>query len=60
MITGMIFVSLATTDTALSMAEGEQFEILERDEGDGWTHVRRSNGEVGFVPTSYVQCSYSG
>lgn len=45
----------ATSDTALSMVAGEQFDIIERDQGDGWTHVRRTNGETGFIPTSYIE-----
>jgi len=39
------------------MAEGEQLTVMETDQGDGWTHVRNSRGESGFVPTSYVQFS---
>lgn len=42
------------------MAEGEDFEVVELDQGDGWTRVRRldneKNYEEGFVPTSYIQC----
>ena len=30
-------------------------EVIEQDVGDGWTRVRKSNGDEGFVPTSYVQ-----
>jgi hypothetical protein len=49
----------ATTESALSMAEGEKFTIIESDQGDGWMHVRRATGETGFVPTTYVQCQFS-
>lgn len=39
------------------MAENEELHIIELDQGDGWTRVRRMNGdcEEGFVPTSYVE-----
>lgn len=39
------------------MGEGEIFEVVELDQGDGWTRVRRINDqEEGFVPTSYLKC----
>jgi hypothetical protein len=41
------------------MAEGEELHVIELDQGDGWTRVRRmvvSNVlEEGFVPTSYIE-----
>lgn len=41
------------------MAEGEELHVIELDQGDGWTRVRRiSSGNVveeGFVPTSYIE-----
>lgn len=42
------------------MEEGEHFDVIEFDQGDGWTRVRRKiyNAEdddfIGFVPTSYI------
>lgn len=45
---------------SISMDEGEQFDVIEYDQGDGWTRVRRKvyNPEdedfIGFVPTSYI------
>lgn len=34
----------------------EQLYVVELDQGDGWTRVRRQNSlEEGFVPTSYVR-----
>ncbi|KAJ6223608.1 hypothetical protein RDWZM_002153 [Blomia tropicalis] len=44
---------------SIKMAEGEEFEVVELDQGDGWTRVRRMNNanyEEGFVPTSYIEC----
>lgn len=41
------------------MAEGEELQVIELDQGDGWTRVRRitdsSIWEEGFVPTSYIE-----
>lgn len=41
------------------MSEGEELQVIEIDQGDGWTRVRRSCGsngwEEGFVPTSYIE-----
>lgn len=43
------------------MTEGEEFEVIELDQGDGWTRVRRKatnaegQFEEGFVPTSYIE-----
>lgn len=45
---------------SISMDECEQFDVIEYDQGDGWTRVRRKNFNpedddfIGFVPTSYI------
>ncbi|XP_064027102.1 formin-binding protein 1 isoform X14 [Pogoniulus pusillus] len=39
----------------ISVAEGELLYVIEEDKGDGWTRVRRSEDEEGYVPTSYLQ-----
>lgn len=51
---------LATSEGSISMAHDEEMHILEMDQGDGWTRVRRIVGEFeeGFVPTSYIDCNY--
>ena len=42
------------------MTENEEFWVVENDQGDGWTRVRRLNAShldpmpEGFVPTSYI------
>ena len=39
------------------MTEGEQFNVLEGD-NEGWTLVQKlSNGEEGFVPSSFLVIS---
>lgn len=40
------------------MRENEEMQILEQDQGDGWTRVRKADGTEGFVPTSYIECHY--
>lgn len=37
------------------MTDKEMFDVVELDQGDGWTRVRRANLEEGFVPTSYLE-----
>ncbi|XP_043914079.1 formin-binding protein 1 [Protopterus annectens] len=38
----------------ISVTEGEVLNVIEEDKGDGWTRVRRSEDEEGYVPTSYL------
>lgn len=38
----------------ISVFTNDIVEIVVKDEGDGWTEIKRSNGEAGFVPTSYI------
>jgi len=40
-------------DGSLMMEAGEELFILEEDT-EGWTRVRRNNGEEGFIPTSFT------
>lgn len=40
------------------MEENEELHVIELDQGDGWTRVRRIggvHGDEGFVPTSYIE-----
>lgn len=39
----------------ISVTEGEVLNVIEEDKGDGWTRVRRSEDEEGYVPTSYLE-----
>uniref|UniRef100_A0A3B4E3A7 Cdc42-interacting protein 4 homolog n=1 Tax=Pygocentrus nattereri TaxID=42514 RepID=A0A3B4E3A7_PYGNA len=38
----------------IAMQEGEVLAVVEEDKGDGWTRVRRNNGDEGYIPTSYA------
>ncbi|XP_030234201.1 cdc42-interacting protein 4 homolog isoform X2 [Gadus morhua] len=42
------------SEGTISMQEGEVLDVVEEDKGDGWTRVRRTNGDEGYIPTSYV------
>lgn len=50
---------------SISMKESELFDVIEFDQGDGWTRVRRKVFEmndddfIGFVPTSYISIGES-
>lgn len=41
------------------MNENEELQVIEQDQGDGWTRVRRhrtdGEWEEGFVPTTYIE-----
>ncbi|XP_064214005.1 cdc42-interacting protein 4 homolog isoform X5 [Tribolium castaneum] len=47
----------ATSEGSIPMAQDEELHLIEEDQGDGWTRVRRMHGEFeeGFVPTSYIE-----
>ena len=45
---------IGASEGTISMAEGEVLDVVEEDKGDGWTRVRRANGDEGYIPTSYV------
>ncbi|KAF6019096.1 hypothetical protein EB796_022593 [Bugula neritina] len=40
------------------MVAEEQFSVVEFDNGDGWTRIRKDTGDEGFVPTTYIQIKY--
>ncbi|XP_040047031.2 cdc42-interacting protein 4 homolog isoform X3 [Gasterosteus aculeatus] len=42
------------SEGTISMQEGEVLAVVEEDKGDGWTRVRRNDGDEGYIPTSYV------
>lgn len=47
------------SDGTIEIREGEEVLLIERDEGDGWTRVRKQRGlNEGFVPTSYLQLKW--
>ncbi|XP_076068923.1 formin-binding protein 1-like Cip4 isoform X2 [Oratosquilla oratoria] len=50
----------AQSEGSMGMAEGEELHVIELDQGDGWTRVRRTMVfEEGFVPTSYIELTLS-
>jgi uncharacterized protein YgiM (DUF1202 family) len=40
---------------AASIFAGECVDILEDDQGDGWTRIQKSDGSTGFVPSTYLR-----
>ncbi|VDN59671.1 unnamed protein product [Dracunculus medinensis] len=47
------------SEGTMSMEEGDEMILTERDEGDGWTRVRHvASAREGFVPTSYLHCKW--
>lgn len=47
-----------SVQNAMSIQENESLNVLEKDKGDGWTLVKRLNGEKGYVPTDYIRIVY--
>jgi len=51
----------AASEGSIPLEEGEELWLIETDQGDGWTRVRRLNVShldpmpEGFVPTSYIE-----
>jgi len=51
----------ASSEGSIPMEDGEELYLIEMDQGDGWTRVRRIQPESGdmmpegFVPTSYIE-----
>ena len=54
----VIYEYKGTVQNAISIIENELLHVLEKDSGDGWTLVKRSNGEKGYVPTDYIRIEY--
>ena len=40
---------------AVTIYVGECVDILEDDQGDGWTRIQKPDGSTGFVPSSYLR-----
>eukprot|EP00088_Acartia_fossae_P071657 TRINITY_DN9894_c0_g1_i1.p1 TRINITY_DN9894_c0_g1~~TRINITY_DN9894_c0_g1_i1.p1 ORF type:complete len:588 (+),score=132.18 TRINITY_DN9894_c0_g1_i1:144-1907(+) len=51
----------ASSEGSIPMEDGEELWLIEMDQGDGWTRVRRTQPDPadlmpeGFVPTSYIE-----
>ncbi|XP_058237053.1 thyroid hormone receptor interactor 10b isoform X2 [Hemibagrus wyckioides] len=39
----------------VSMEAGEHLTVLDEDSGDGWVRVKKTSGNIGYVPASYIQ-----
>ena len=44
----------ATSQEELSIYDGEELEVIE-SEGDGWCRTKNKNGQIGFVPETYIE-----
>jgi len=50
----VLYAYQATSQEELSIYDGEELEVIE-SEGDGWCKTRNKNGQIGFVPESYIE-----
>uniref|UniRef100_K1PYZ6 Formin-binding protein 1-like protein n=1 Tax=Magallana gigas TaxID=29159 RepID=K1PYZ6_MAGGI len=55
---GYPVIGTSGNEGSVAMGEGEEMFVLEQDQGDGWTRVRKHDNSEGFVPTSYIQCHF--
>ena len=53
-----IYAFEGNVQNAIGIEENESLSVLERDSGDGWTLVRKLNGDKGYVPTDYIRIVY--
>lgn len=44
----------ADGDDEISLRPGENYEVIEEDDGSGWTTLRNASGLQGMAPTSYL------
>jgi hypothetical protein len=51
----MLYAYQAGGDGEISIAEGQQFTLLEPDDGSGWIKIQPSTGLAGLVPASYAE-----
>lgn len=50
----------ATGDDEITLAQGEELEVIEEDDGSGWTMVKLLlTGAQGLAPTSYLEITKS-
>lgn len=55
-ITNNPFSLTASSEGSIPIKDGEELHVIELDQGDGWTRVRRMNEWTeGFVPTTYIE-----
>lgn len=52
----MVYTYQATNDGEVSISEGQEFTLLEPDDGSGWIRIKSSGfgGNSGLVPASYA------
>jgi hypothetical protein len=60
-LTETFFFISVTSEGSIRMEEGEDMWVIETDQGDGWTRVRRIQISSvdpmpeGFVPSTYIE-----
>lgn len=50
----------ADGDDEISLRPGESYDVLEEDDGSGWTTLRAGTGAQGLAPTSYLTITTGG
>lgn len=50
----------ASGDDEISLVAGETYDVVEEDDGSGWTTLRSADGLQGLAPTSYLTFTSAG
>ncbi|CAK7893845.1 protein Bzz1p [[Candida] anglica] len=50
-----LFEYVAAGNDEVSLSPGEALDVIEFDDGSGWTLVKSNDGQQGLVPTSYIE-----
>nr|POF08158.1 protein bzz1 [Quercus suber] len=53
----MLYAYQASGDGELSAVEGQEFALVESDDGSGWIKIRTSDSSIGLVPAAYTELS---
>lgn len=53
--TKVLYAYEAQGDDEVSLTAGDLVEVVEADDGSGWTLVRTQTGQTGMAPTSYLE-----
>ncbi|CAI9734468.1 F-BAR and double SH3 domains protein 2-like isoform X3 [Octopus vulgaris] len=50
-----LYTFQATNSDELGLEENESIEVIGDGDGDGWVQAKDSQGQIGFIPESYVR-----
>ncbi|QIW96449.1 hypothetical protein AMS68_001967 [Peltaster fructicola] len=51
----MLYPYQANADGEINISEGQEFVVVEEDDGSGWLKIKPASGAAGLVPASYAE-----